>query len=277
MRAGDWFEPGSGAAMRHEAVLARAAGAPAVLLGETHDRADIHRWQAHVIAGLMAHRRDIVVGFEMFPARLTPVLAEWVAGGLDEAGFLERAEWRQVWNFDPELYMPIFRLCRDFGLEMIGLNCRRGLVSEVGKLGWEGVPEPEREGLTPACAASPDYRRFLFEITGGPHPDRTAQTPDDPAFDRFVRAQQTWDRAFACRIAARLNEPDKPLVVGIIGRGHLEYRGGTPAQLEDLGVAGAAVLLPHDLGRPHAAGQADAVCVMPQAAERDIATGRQSA
>ena len=65
----------------------------------------------------------------------------------------------------------------------------------------------------------------------------------------FVRAQQTWDRAFACRIAARLNEPDKPLVVGIIGRGHLEYRGGTPAQLEDLGVAGAAVLLPHDLGR----------------------------
>lgn len=44
---------------------------------------------------------------------------------------------------------------------------------------------------------------------------------DAPEFDRFVRAQQTWDRAFACNIAAYLNEQPEALVVGIIGSGHM--------------------------------------------------------
>jgi Haem-binding uptake, Tiki superfamily, ChaN len=44
----------------------------------------------------------------------------------------------------------------------------------------------------------------------------------DPSLDRFIRAQQTWDRAFACNIARALIESDPPLVVGIIGRGHLD-------------------------------------------------------
>lgn len=263
MRAGDWFEPGSAKPLEHEDVIARAAKAPAVLLGETHDRADIHRWQLHVSAGLMAHRRDMVMGFEMFPARLDPVLADWVAGTLSETEFLERAEWGEVWNFPPELYLPLFRFCRDTGTEMIGLNCRRGLVSEVGKLGWSAIGEDAREGLTPARAATPEYRRYLFEVTGGARPDRQAKSADEPAFDRFVRAQQTWDRAFACRIASRVKADDAPLVVGIIGRGHLEFRGGTPFQLDDLGVTDTAVLLPWDKAAPHSDGQADAVCLMP--------------
>lgn len=263
MKAGDWIRPGSGQTVPHAQVIAEAAAAPAVLLGETHDRADNHRWQMHVAAGLLAHGRQIVLGFEMFPARLNPVLAEWVAGDLSEETFLTRAEWGSVWNFPPELYMPIFRFCRDFGIEMIGLNCRRALVSEVGKLGWEGVDATAREGLTPARAATPDYRRFLFDITGGVRGGRAAQSPEDPAFDRFVRAQQTWDRAFACRIAERVQAPDAPLVVGIIGRGHLEFRGGTPFQLDDLGVEGSSVLLPTDASASHRSGQADALCCMP--------------
>jgi uncharacterized iron-regulated protein len=267
MTSGDWITPGSGAQLSHSEVIARASTASCVLLGETHDRADIHRWQMHVAAGILAHRRDIVLGFEMFPARLNPVLAEWVAGGLDEDTFLTNVEWTTVWNFPPELYMPIFRFCRDFGIEMIGLNCRRGLVSEVGKLGWDGIDETAREGLTPAAPATAEYRRFLFDITGGQREGRKAQSPDDPAFDRFVRAQQTWDRAFACRIADRIAAPDAPLVIGIIGRGHLEFKRGTPFQLDDLGVEGVSVLLPTDSATPHHLDQADALCYMPPRAE----------
>lgn len=66
-------------------------------------------------------------------------------------------------------------------------------------------------------------------------------------FDRFIRAQQTWDRAFACGIADYLARAQgDPLVVGIIGRGHLEYGHGTPYQLRDLGIDELAVLLPTD-------------------------------
>ncbi len=61
-----------------------------------------------------------------------------------------------------------------------------------------------------------------------------------------MRAQQTWDRAFACGIADVLAADPDALVVGIIGRGHLEYGHGTPYQLTDLGISDWAILLPED-------------------------------
>lgn len=242
-----WTDPATGAAIPHADLMDDLASRSAVLLGETHDVAAIHRWQLHVAAGL-AGRRRIAMGFEMFPARLDPVLAEWVAGGLDEAAFLEKVEWSKVWGFPPEIYLPLFRFCREFGVSMHGLNCRRALVSEVGRGGWESVPEAERDGVTPARPASADYRRYLFDVTGGVRPNRESQSPEAPTFDRFVRAQQVWDRAFACRIAEILKAEDPPLAVGIIGRGHLEWGLGTLWQLEDLGIADAAVLLPGEAG-----------------------------
>lgn len=160
--------------------------------------------------------------------------------------------------------MPLFRFCRDNSIPMLGLNCRRGLVTEVDKEGWDAIPEDAREGLSPAAPATSAYRQFLFEITGGGSPQRKAQSAEDPAFDRFVRAQQTWDRAFACRIAEVVKQASPPLVVGIIGRGHLEHRGGTLHQLENLGVSEVSVLLPHDHGRDIQPGIADALCHMPQ-------------
>ncbi len=148
---------------------------------------------------------------------------------------------------------------------MIGLNCRGGLVSEVGKDGWDSIPDEAREGLSPAKPASAQYRQYLFEITGGQREGRAAQSAMDPEFDRFTRAQQVWDRAFACRIADRAAQSDSPLVVGIIGRGHLEFGGGTPAQLDDLGLRNRMILLPQPEGAPHREGQADAICLMPDA------------
>lgn len=258
-RVGAWRDPATGAALAHPAAMARAAAAGVVLLGESHDRADHHRWQLSVMAGLLAHRADMVAGFEMFPAAADPVLADWVAGRLGEAEFLERVEWGRVWGFAADLYLPLFRFCRLHRVAMIGLNCDRGLVRRVGAEGWEAIPESEREGITPAAPATEAYRRYLFEMTGGRREGRAAQHPMDPAFDRFVRAQQAWDRAFACRIADARARPGAPLVVGIIGRGHLEYRGGTPRQLEDLGVSGAMVLLPMDAGSEVPEGIGDAV------------------
>ncbi|MBW4963962.1 ChaN family lipoprotein [Sulfitobacter sp. CW3] len=258
-----WIDPVTTGFLDAEPVISNAAAAPAVLLGEQHDRADNHLWQLHVAKQIFALRRDMVMGFEMFPARLDPVLAEWTAGELTETEFLEKSEWNSVWRFEAELYMPLFRFCRENRITMIGLNCRRPLVSEVGADTWEGVPVDKREGLTPALPATPAYREYLFGITGGARDDRKAKSAADPNFDRFVRAQQTWDRAFACRIADVALKPNAPIVVGIIGRGHLEYRHGTPFQLEDLGVKNACVLLPADQGQIVRRGIADAIYRLP--------------
>lgn len=244
--AGSWLDPATGTMIAHGALLQRMATRQAVLLGETHDRYDVHRWQLHVLAGLYALNQNVVVGFEMFPRRCQPVLDEWVAGGLDTGAFLEKVEWKTVWGFTPELYLPIFHFCRQFKVPMKALNCRRALVTEVGKLGWDAIPSEERDGVSPAKPATDAHRQYLFDITGGGRPDRKAASAADPEFDRFVRAQQTWDRAFACNIAEAHGNADAPLVVGIIGRGHLEYGYGTPYQLADLGMNDVAVLLPSD-------------------------------
>lgn len=59
------------------------------------------------------------------------------------------------------------------------------------------------EGLTPAGPATPGNRRFQFKFTGSIRKGHKAQSPEEAAFDRFVRAQQgwdwdwDWDRAFA--------------------------------------------------------------------------------
>ncbi|MEX2520864.1 MAG: ChaN family lipoprotein, partial [Paracoccaceae bacterium] len=128
------------------------------------------------------------------------------------------------------------------------------------KEGWDAIPVEDRDGLTPAAPASPEYRRYLFDLVGA-GPAGRATDAMDPSWDRFIRAQQCWDRAFACNIVTALEAPEAPLVVGIIGRGHLEYGGGAPFQLRDLGVEDVAVLLPseapeHDLSSIRGIGDA---------------------
>lgn len=259
-----WAAPGGG---RLEAarVIARAAAGSTVLLGETHDSFEHHRWQLHTLAALHAARPDMVIGFEMFPRRVQKALDRWVAGELSETEFLAAADWRNVWRFDPNLYLPLFHFARINRIPMLALNVDERLRREAGEKGLEGIPESERDGVTTPAAPSAAYLDFLLPIYrehergGGTRPEAGL---DDPDFLRFVASQQLWDRAMAQAIHQALARPKRPLVVGIMGAGHIENGYGVPHQLKDLGVADVTVLLPWDRGRDCrslVAGIADAV------------------
>jgi uncharacterized iron-regulated protein len=231
-----WLDPATGLRRDHGDLMRAMAGRQAVLLGESHDIAEIHRWQLMVATCLHLLQPAMAIGFEMFPRRVQPVLDRWVAGAMDTARFLEEVEWRTVWGFDPAIYLPLFHFCRQQNVPMLALNCNRPLVTQIGRDGWSSVPEAERDGMTPAAPPTPGHRAYIANLTG--------RKPEDIT-DRFIRAQQVWDRAFACNIATALTGGTK-LVIGIIGRGHLEYGHGTPHQLADLGVSDTAVLLPSE-------------------------------
>lgn len=236
-----WFDPTRAIPLDHRPQIAGLVSQNVVLLGETHTRYDIHRWQLAVATALHAHR-PIAIGFEMFQRRQQAVLDAFVAGAhASRADFLAAVEWGEVWRYDAGLYWPIFDFCREAGVPMLALNCNRPLVTRVGKEGWDAIPVEERDGLTPARPALPAYRDYLTRFAGP-----SGRASDPTSIDRFVRAQQTWDRAFAQNIARALDRPDPPLVIGIVGRGHLEYGYGTPFQLADLGVDRVSVLLPTD-------------------------------
>lgn len=262
---GQWMAPGAAAPAAAAEVIARAARQSVVLLGERHDSAEDHRWQLHVLAALHAQRPNVVIAFEMFPRRVQPALDRWARGELGEAEFLDAAQWRTVWDFDPALYWPIFHFARMHRLPMVAANVERALIRDVGQKGLDGVPAERRENVGRPAPPSPRYVEALaasfveHQPAGKRGPKPTLQ---DAAFRRFVEAQVVWDRAMAEAIAAALRRDPQALVVGIMGRGHVEHGYGVPHQLRDLGVANVAALLPWDREAPCGAlvaGLADAV------------------
>ncbi|MCG8510463.1 MAG: ChaN family lipoprotein, partial [Rhodospirillales bacterium] len=247
---GTWFDPATGNRLVFQDLIDRLAAQPVVLLGETHTSVADHRWQLHVLAALHSRNPDMAIGFEAFPRRLQPVLDQWVSGKLSQRQFLADSEWQDVWGFSAELYMPLFDFARMNRLPMIALNVDRSLVARVGKEGWDAVPLEERQGLGTPATAPAEYRDSLGRVyaqhrmirkersedqTDRDEPELPLPDPDDPAFARFVQAQLTWDRAMAEAIATSRGENDSRQVIGIIGRGHVDYGFGVAHQLVDLG------------------------------------------
>lgn len=261
---GTWRAPG-GAPLAAADVLRRATQASVVLLGETHDSAEHHRWQLQVLAALHAQRPNMVIGFESFPRRVQGALDRWVAGELSEADFLAQSDWRNVWRMDPQLYLPLFHFARMNRIPMLALNVDSGLTRAITQKGYDGVPPDRREGVGRPAPPTDAYVDWLLSIWAR-HEHAGAQGApadrDNPDFRRFVESQQTWDRAMAEALAAATRRPGAPLVVGVMGVGHIRQGFGVPHQLRALGLTHVVSLLPWDRGAACAelvAGLADAV------------------
>jgi len=235
-------------------LLDDAARREVVLLGESHDDPDHHRWQLHTLAALHSRRPDMVLGFEAFPRRAQPVLDRWVAGELTQAELLAETQWDEIWNVPAELYAPLFEFARLHRIPVVALNVERKLTQAVAEQGWDGVPQAEREGLSRPAPAPAPYREALARV----HKEHESRAP----LAGFIEAQQTWDRAMAEALA---RQPRTRLAVGIVGSGHLRHGHGVALQLRDLGVRSIATLLPVEPAqcRSLAAGIADAAFVLP--------------
>ncbi len=264
---GSWVIPGAGETTQRE-VIAQASKASVVLLGETHVNADHHRWQLQTLTALHAMRPNMVIGFEMFPRRVQPALDKWVAGELSESEFLRASEWNHVWNTDANLYLPLFHFARMNRIPMRALNIETNLRRQVAEKGFYGISVEEREGLTYPAEPSQAYIEYLLPIykQHDRKDKKTGEiTHDDPDFRRFIAGQQLWDRAMAQilhQAAAESVAADKPLVVGIMGTGHVLHGFGVTHQLHDLGIKHVAALLPWDSDKSCkqlVAGVADAV------------------
>jgi uncharacterized iron-regulated protein len=246
---GQWFTPDGErtAAIAQPMLLKELAAKRVVLLGEHHDDADHHRWQLQVIAALQAQQPNLVIGMEMLPRHAQPVLDAWVSGKLTESELLTRTSWGRVWGFDPALYLPILHFARLNRVPVVALNVDRSVISDIGANGLSALPPERREGVGRPAAARQTYRDRL-EAAFREHGSKA--TGGTAAFERFVEAQLFWDRAFAEALVAAANRPGAPLVIGIMGSGHLADGDGVPHQLADLGFAGSAVLLPVESNTP---------------------------
>ncbi|SDM59592.1 Uncharacterized iron-regulated protein [Franzmannia pantelleriensis] len=217
-----------------------------VMLGEQHDRLAHHRWQLHTLSGLHGHHDGLLIGLEMLPRESQPALDAWVAGELSEAQFLERSDWHAHWGHDPGLYLPILHFARMQQIPLVALNILPELRQRLAHEGWDSVPADQRHHLTPPAAPQAAYRQRL-EAVFVQHPvGSTDDDTSDSGLERFIAAQLAWDRAMAEGIAEALaaHVDDTPLLVALIGQGHLAYGHGVPHQLADLGITSQQTLLP---------------------------------
>ena len=239
--AAQWTAPGSGRVEANE-VLSRAARAQAVLLGESHENADHHRWQLQTMAALLALQPKMLIGFEMFPRRLQGVLDSWVAGEFGEQEFLRASEWNQVWGFDPALYLPLFHFARLNRIRMLALNVDNSLVRTVSLKGIAAIPLDKRENVSDPAPATEAYLNWLFPIYAEHRKGESSRNA--PEFQLFVESQLLWDRALAQRLAEAAKAQPGTLVIGVMGSGHLLHGHGVPRQLKDLGIERVDKLLP---------------------------------
>jgi len=255
-----WWNPDDDNRLASDALLDDISSTDIVMLGERHDSAAHHRWQLETLKALHQRRGDIVLALEMFPRRVQPVLHAWTAGALDESTFLRRSEWDDVWGFDADLYMDIFRYARAHGMPIYALNVDAELTRAIGRDGLAAVPNEQREGVSQPAEPPADYAEWLGDIH-----EQHSHAGHDSDPDNFIDAQLFWDRAFAERMAQAHRTHGGALVVGLIGSGHLRHGHGVPHQLDELGVDEHVTLLPwdQDSGCHHLqSGVADAVYII---------------
>ncbi len=254
-----WSIPG-GEPIDGDQLLDHIAGRSVVLLGERHDAAEHHRWQLETLRALHRRRPDIVLALEMFPRRVQDALDAWVRGELDEEAFLERSDWANVWRFDPDLYLDIFRYARDHAIPMRAINVESSFTRAVGRNGFDAVPPEQREGVSRPAEPGERYTRWLRMVHRLHHP--TGQRGGRRAQRHFIEAQLVWDRAMAQGLRDAATDHPGALVVALIGSGHLLHGDGVAHQLDDLGLKDHATLLPWDRRsncRHLVAGVADAI------------------
>jgi uncharacterized iron-regulated protein len=236
---GQWLTP-EGAERGVDDLFSELARSRVVLLGEQHARWEHQRWQLHTLAGLHARRPDMVIALEMLPRQAQPALNAWVAGELDEETFLEKSNWRGAWGHEHEPYLPILHFARMHRVPVLAINIDRALHSRLTVEGWDAVSEGQRYRIS-APVPPPEAYRARLEAVYAEHPSASREGHE---VERFVAGQLVWDRVLAAGLAEAAS--DGALVVGLMGRGHLEYSHGVPHQLTDLGIGDSRVLLPWD-------------------------------
>jgi uncharacterized iron-regulated protein len=249
---GDWKVPDDGSKISETQLLNDLHKRPVVMLGETHTSAEHHKWQLHVLSALYGRNQNMVIGFEAFPRALQPILDRWTRGEFSKDEFIELTRWNEVWGYDPDIYMPLFDFARMHRIPMLALNVERSLIQKISRYGLASIPIDQRRGISTPKSPSEGYTKSLtntFEMHSNIYKkDATLNKVDNKKLANFIEAQTFWDRAMAEAIAQARISGDNPLVVAIVGSGHVEYGYGISHQLTNLGISNGAVLLPWNMG-----------------------------
>ncbi|HWB78007.1 MAG TPA: ChaN family lipoprotein [Nannocystaceae bacterium] len=207
------------------AMLDALAQKDAVFLGETHLDDVTHRVELAVLEGLADRRKDeLTLSLEMFERDVQPLLDDYLHGKIDEAKLVADA---RPWGNYATDYRPLVEAARARKLPVVAANLPRPLVmslAQEGKLAWERAKQ-EHPTWVPAVVHPPDpeYWARVGRVLRG-HGPGGGGGPEDPTWS----IQNLWDNTMGEAVANALGERT---VLHVVGAFHVEYFGGTLAQL----------------------------------------------
>ena len=198
-----------------------------------------------VIEQLTLNDANWQIGLEVFPRSRQALLDRWINKDIDEKNFIKQLNWDDAWSFPYEYYRPIFLLAREKSIPLVALNIERSLIRKTGKIGWENVPEKDREGITNPARPSKTYIQRLA-VSFQRHNTQPIGDKQKQQFLRFLQQQLLWDRAMAQGIQQALKTQPGKRMISIIGSWHLIAKEGVPSQLEALNNPDYFIAIPWD-------------------------------
>ncbi len=204
-----------------------------IYIGETHDSMADHLLQLRIIQELYKKGLDLAIAMEMFPASSQPALDEYLLrkpATMDEAEFLRKSRWFDVWRYDWRLFRPIFTFCRKNSVPVYGINIDRKIVSTVFSDGntdalsteqLETIAQKRDLGIEGYVDRLRQVHSFHAEAPHG----------KNKGIAGFVQSQAIWDESMANNIAKILQEYPRKTVVVIAGSQHTRKDSGIPPRL----------------------------------------------
>lgn len=224
LTAGEILSTRSGLPVDMSTAVRQNLGNEVFVIGEFHDSYACHAWQKEFIEALAKESPRLVVGFEFFDRADDPFLELFVSGKIGEAELLEKTGWykRSAINFG--YTRLVLETVKKLGLQAVGLNVPRELISRVGKGGFANLSAAEKSLFSGAQRSDPEHEFFIKNTLG----EFAVQVP--PWFQNIYAAQKCWDIVMAESMRAVLARPAFKGYKGIIiaGSAHVAYGLGIP-------------------------------------------------
>jgi uncharacterized iron-regulated protein len=236
----------TGELLTTDLLIARLAPVRLVFIGESHTNAAIHEAQRRLIEGLLAAKRKVLVGLEMYPYSEQPALDRWNRGEWTEDQFVRESHWYKHWGFDWRYYRDIF-LLNARGARFVGVNAPREVISAVRKKGFDKLTPEEAVHIPAQVDIASDEHRRLFQafFSDG---DTTHAAPAMPAaaIEAMFQAQCTWDATMAWNAVRALQAESDPnaVMVVLLGSGHVAFGLGAQRQAARYGSLPTATVIP---------------------------------
>ncbi|MBS1835111.1 MAG: ChaN family lipoprotein [Acidobacteria bacterium] len=220
---------GDGSLASIDDILARAASANAVFLGENHDDPVAHHLEAELFKKLAA-AGPVQLAMEMFESDTQAVLDEYLAGLITEDQLIAAG---RAWKNYKQDYRPMVEFAKEKKLPVVAANAPRRYVNRVSRLGrasLDGLPDSAKQWLPPLPYAEPTdaYAAKFNKLREEAIPTRSASSDSAPKRDPKwgLDAQSLWDASMAFSVAEALQRRPGTQVVHVNGGFHTEQHMG---------------------------------------------------